>query len=211
MYQPMEIHMRRISLLALALIISTPAFSAPRNDKDTLTNTRYVESEAERAAREFKEADVALPEFPALQSGNWFDLYVGNTYKNQPKVLLDSVSLAPDGSVRYILNIQSAQGYDNLTAEGIFCADTSFNNRDSKRSSFKVFGYGDTVNRRWITPRSNNDWQPIGAILNSADPVRGVLYRAFCVDGKPESDAALRDRLVQRSGRYATTLTNTAK
>lgn len=204
--------MRRISLLALALIISTQAFAASRNDKDTLTNTRYKESPEEIAAREFKEADVALPALPSTQSGNWFDLYISNTYPNRPKVLLDSVSLAPDGSVRYILNIQSTQGYDNLTAEGIFCSNLSFTyNDDSKRSSYKVFGYGDTVNKRWITPRSNNDWKPIGAILNSADPVRGVLYRAFCVDGKPATDEALRERIIQRAGRYAPTVTNTAK
>ncbi|MDO5640371.1 MAG: CNP1-like family protein [Neisseria sp.] len=203
--------MRRLSLLALALIISMPA-TAARNDKNTLTNTRYQESPAEAAAREFKEADVALPAFPDTRSGNWFDLYISNTYRNQPKVLLDSVSLAPDGSVRYLLNIQSTQGHDNLTAEGIFCADTAFNYNDSsKRSSYKIFGYGDTVNKRWITPRSNLDWKPIGAILNSADPVRGVLFRAFCVDGKPATDEGLRERVVQRSGRYATTVTNTAK
>lgn len=204
--------MRRISLLALSLIIGSQAFAASRNDKDTLTNTRYQETPEEIAAREFKEADVPLPDFPDTKSGGWFELYISNTYKNQPKVLLDSVTPAPDGSIRYILNMQSKQGYDNLTAEGIFCSNVAFNyNDDSKRSSYKIFGYGDTVNKRWITPRSNTGWKPIGAILNSADPVRGALYRAFCEDGKPSDAAKLRDRIIQRSGRYAPSVTNTAK
>lgn len=200
----------RFLLLPLLLAVSAVSTAAPRHDKDTLVNTRYQESEAEKAAREFKEADIGLPPFPDLQSGHWFDIYVGNTYDKKPKILLDSISIAPDTSVRYVLNIQSKQGYDNLSAEGLFCADTTFSTKESKRSSFKIFGYGDTVNKRWITPR-NADWKPIGAILNSADPVRGVLYRAFCEDGKPGSAEVLRQRVMERSGKHSRSMTNLNK
>ncbi|OSI15349.1 CNP1-like family protein [Neisseria dumasiana] len=200
----------RFLLLPLLLAVSAVSTAAPRHDKDTLVNTRYQESEAEKAAREFKEADIGLPPFPDLQSGHWFDIYVGNTYDKKPKILLYSISIAPDTSVRYVLNIQSKQGYDNLSAEGLFCADTTFSTKESKRSSFKIFGYGDTVNKRWITPR-NADWKPIGAILNSADPVRGVLYRAFCEDGKPGSAEVLRQRVMERSGKHSRSMTNLNK
>ncbi|OSI34693.1 CNP1-like family protein [Neisseria dumasiana] len=200
----------RFLLLPLLLAVSAVSTAAPRHDKDTLVNTRYQESETEKAAREFKEADIGLPPFPDLQSGHWFDIYVGNTYDKKPKILLDSISIAPDTSVRYVLNIESKQGYDNLSAEGLFCADTTFSTKESKRSSFKIFGYGDTVNKRWITPR-NADWKPIGAILNSADPVRGVLYRAFCEDGKPGSAEVLRQRVMERSGKHSRSMTNLNK
>ncbi|KPN73708.1 CNP1-like family protein [Neisseria sp. 74A18] len=200
----------RFLLLPLLLAVSAVSTAAPRHDKDTLVNTRYQESEAEKAAREFKEADIGLPPFPDLQNGHWFDIYVGNTYDKKPKILLNSISIAPDTSVRYVLNIQSKQGYDNLSAEGLFCTDTTFSTKESKRSSFKIFGYGDTVNKRWITPR-NADWKPIGAILNSADPVRGVLYRAFCEDGKPGSAEVLRQRVTERSGKHSRSMTNLNK
>ncbi|OSI07212.1 Cnp1 [Neisseria animaloris] len=201
--------MRRFFLF-IPLLAAIQAFAVPRSDKNTLTNTRYQESEAERAAREFKEADLPLPAFPDTGSSGWFDIYVGNTYSKKPKILLDSITPAPDGTVRYILNTQSNRGYDNLSSEGIFCAGTSFSLKESQRSSFKVFGYGDTVNKRWITPR-NGEWKPIGAILNTADPVRGVLYRAFCEDGKPESAEALRERIVRRAGKRPLSASNPDK
>ena len=49
--------MRRLCLLAL-IVAGTSLAATPRNDKNTTTNTRYVEGAAERASGEFKEADV---------------------------------------------------------------------------------------------------------------------------------------------------------
>lgn len=200
----------RFLLLPLLLTAAAVSAAAPRHDKDTSVNTRYQESEAEKAAQGFKEADIGLPAFPDPRSGTWFDIDAGNTYGKTPKILLDSITVAPDTSVRYVLNIQSKQGYDNLSAEGLFCAGTSFSLQESKRSSFKIFAYGDTVNKRWIAPR-NAAWKPIGAILNSADPVRGSLYRAFCEDGKPNSAETLRQRVIDRSGRHPTSMINRNK
>ena len=45
--------MRRISLLVLALA-AAHAYAAGSTDKDSLVNTRYKESAAEKNAREFK-------------------------------------------------------------------------------------------------------------------------------------------------------------
>lgn len=200
----------RFFVLPLLLAVSALSAAAPRHDKDTLVNNRYQESEAEKTVRDFKEADIGLPAFPDTRSGNWFDIYVGNIYDKKPKILLDSITISPDKSVRYVLNTQSKQGYDNLSAEGLFCADTSFSTKENKRSSFKVFAYGDTVNKRWIAPR-NGRWKPIGAVLNSADPVRAPLYRAFCEDGRPDSADVLKQRVIERVGKHSTSMTNRNK
>lgn len=197
--------MRRILLLALAAT-ALHVSAAPRNDKDTLVNTRYQESEAEKASREFKEADVALPPLPDTQSGRWFDIYAGENFGRQPKILLDSISIAPDRTVRYVLNVKSQQGHDNLSAEGIYCTPSSIG-RESKRSSFKVFAYGDTVNKRWVVARKG-DWKPVGAILSGADPIRAPLVRAFCEDGTPNSEQALQRRVSERAGRNSGSLSN---
>ena len=111
--------MRRFALLALSLA-ATQAFALGFSQKDTLTNTRYQESPEEVAAREFKEHKAELPPLPDTQSGDWFDLYVNETYDKQPKILLSSLQImpAPDNSIRYVLNVRSDKGYDNLSVEG---------------------------------------------------------------------------------------------
>ena len=205
----MENAMRRISLLVLALA-AAHAYAAGSTDKDSLVNTRYKESAAEKNAREFKEADIPLPAFPDPARGNWFDIYVDRNYEKSPKILTDSIEIAPDRSIRYVLNVKSAQGYDNLSAEGLFCADTSFSSGNSKRSSYKVFGYGDTVNKRWISPR-NGTWKDIGSTMSRNDALHTVIYKTFCEDGVPSSVDALRARLTQRAGRYSPSLTNRDK
>lgn len=204
--------MRRISLLVMMALAAPSAFAFPKSDKDTLVNSRYQESAQEKAAREFKEAEADLPALPDTKSSDWFDIYVSETYAKQPKILLSSLQImpSPDTSIRYILNTQSSQGYDNLTAEGIFCARSSFNYGGDKRSSYKVFGYGDPVNNRWIKPR-NADWKPMGGAMNRNDELRSVLYNAFCVDGAPNTVEGLIERLQQRTGRHKTSLINTNK
>lgn len=168
--------MRRTALLLLALAAGT-SLAAGFSQKDTPINTRYRETPEEAAAREFKEHTAKLPPLPDTHSDGWFDIYVDENYGKQPKILLDSLQImpAPDGSIRYILNIRSDKGYDNLTAEGIFCARFSIRFGNGKPSSYKVFGYGDTVNRRWIQPR-NADRRYIKPQRRTAHrPVSGIL------------------------------------
>ena len=200
--------MRRFALLALSLA-ATQTFALGFSQKDTLTNTRYQESPEEVAAREFKEHKAELPPLPDTQSGDWFDLYVNETYDKQPKVLLSSLQImpAPDNSIRYILNVRSDKGYDNLSVEGLYCARTSFTYSNDKRSSYKVFAYGDTVNRRWIEPRKG-DWKLIGNAFSRNDALHTALYQAFCIDGMPTTIKGLVQRLKERGGRHGTTLTN---
>lgn len=200
--------MRRFALLALSLT-ATQAFALGFSQKDTLTNTRYQESPEEVAAREFKEHKAELPPLPDTQSGDWFDLYVNETYGKQPKILLSSLQImpAPDNSIRYVLNVRSDKGYDNLSVEGLYCARTSFTYSNDKRSSYKVFAYGDTVNRRWIEPRKG-DWKLIGNAFSRNDALHTALYQAFCIDGMPTTVEGLVQRLKERGGRHGTTLSN---
>ncbi|MEZ7687718.1 CNP1-like family protein [Neisseria sp. 20925_1_37] len=200
--------MRRFAFLALSLA-ATQAFALGFSQKDTLTNTRYQESPEEVAAREFKEHKAELPPLPDTQSGDWFDLYVNETYGKQPKILLSSLQImpAPDNSIRYVLNVRSDKGYDNLSVEGLYCARTSFTYSNDKRSSYKVFAYGDTVNHRWIEPRKG-DWKLIGNTFSRNDALHTALYQAFCIDGMPTTVEGLVQRLKERGGRHGTTLTN---
>ncbi|HHX2532427.1 TPA: CNP1-like family protein [Neisseria subflava] len=200
--------MRRFALLALSLA-ATQVFALGFSQKDTLTNTRYQESPEEVAAREFKEHKAELPPLPDTQSGDWFDLYVNETYGKQPKILLSSLQImpAPDNSIRYVLNVRSDKGYDNLSVEGLYCARTSFTYSNDKRSSYKVFAYGDTVNRRWIEPRKG-DWKLIGNAFSRNDALHTALYQAFCIDGMPTTVEGLVQRLKERGGRHGTTLSN---
>lgn len=200
--------MCRFALLALSLA-ATQAFALGFSQKDTLTNTRYQESPEEVAAREFKEHKTELPPLPDTQSGDWFDLYVNETYGKQPKILLSSLQIMPepDNSIRYVLNVRSDKGYDNLSVEGLYCARTSFTYSNDKRSSYKIFAYGDTVNRRWIEPRKG-DWKLIGNAFSRNDALHTALYQAFCIDGMPTTVEGLVQRLKERGGRHGTTLTN---
>ena len=144
--------------------------------------------------KEFNEMDVPLPAVPNPNEGDWFELYIDNMYKGSPRILLSSITQAPDGSVRYVFNNRSAAGYDNITAEGLLCV-TGTKLLDSEGSKLKTFGYADLVNHRWIEPR-NAQWVTLGGKRNGTDRVRRVLYDAFCIDTKARnSDEELRAQI----------------
>ena len=148
--------------------------------------------------RVFTESEVALPDVPNPQQGDWADLYINPTFKGKPQILLSSISYAEDGSIRYILNNRSASGYNNLTAEGLLCI-TGDKLLGSEGSKLKTFGYADLHNNRWILPR-NGKWEVIGGKHNATNSVRRVLYEAFCLDGRAKSDEELRARVQKTVG-----------
>ena len=184
--------MRHLVLLTLILAGSS-AWAA--SEKNTLVNTRYVEAEGANTGT-FQESQLELPDFPS-QKADWFDIHIDNDYPMQPQLLLSSVQIAPDHTVRYVLNVKSAQGFNNLSAEGIRCADASFN---SEPSQFKIFAFGDTANQRWIKTRKAQ-WRPIGPILNTDNKIHSTLYRAFCEDGMPKTPEEMSARIKIRAGR----------
>ncbi|MCF7521649.1 CNP1-like family protein [Neisseria sp. ZJ106] len=204
--------MRRFSLFALALLTAAPAMAVNFSEKDTLVNTRYRETDAEKAARIFEEQQTELPPLPDTAQGNWLEVYVGEDYGKTALILTDSIRVmpSPDSSIRYVLNVRSSQGYDNLTAEGLFCAKSSFQFGGDKRSSYKIFGFGDTANKRWIQPR-NNEWKLIGSALSRNDRLHGAIYEVLCSDGAPADVATVIDRLQQRAGRYAPSMIRSDK
>lgn len=154
--------------------------------QDELYNKHYVETEADQPWAEQK---VAMPPYPDNQA-QWVDLYVGGTFSGQPKLMVNSVFINKDKTVHYILNQQSREGINNLSAESMYCP----------KRSVKTYGYGDDVNKRWIQPR-NPQWKVIGTVLHQLDPVRSVLYQTFCEDGLPDSQKELLNRIRTRAMR----------
>lgn len=145
----------------------------------------------------FTESAEPLPPVPNAQQGDWYELYVAPTFTGKPRILLSSIHIADDGSIRYLFNNRSAAGHDNISAEGLYCV-TGTKLLDSEGSKLKTFAYADTVNGRWIEPRKA-EWQILGGSRTATDRVRRVLYDAFCLDGRAKNDDELRKR-VQRYG-----------
>lgn len=174
--------MRKLSILFM-LILASIAWA---KDDSTLSNRYYVESEKDLP---WQEVAMDMPAYPG-EDEEWIDMYVSNTYRGQPKLMRNSIRFAPDKTVHYILNIQSAQGFNNISAEAMHCA----------KRSIRIFGYADEINQRWIMPRTS-DWQVIGSLMNTLDPVRNVLFKTFCEDGLPRNEKELNERIENRAKR----------
>lgn len=169
-------------LTTLLLVICTFAYA--RNDNGY--NKHYIGPDEDAP---WQEQEVSLPAYPK-GTEQWADIYISQTYSGKPKIMLDSITINPDRTVHYILNQQSEQGINNITAEAIHC----------KSRSVKIFAFGEDVNKRWIQPRKS-DWKVIGTILNQLDKVRSVLYQTFCEDGLPFNQKELMERIKTRAMR----------
>lgn len=146
--------------------------------------------------KEFVETENELPNVPNPNAGDWLDIYVNETHRAKPRILLDSLQILPDKSIRYVFNSRSASGYDNVTAEGMLCAEGLFNSDGVLQ---KTFAYADLSNQRWIIAR-NGKWQVLGGKRNAADPVRRVLYETFCVNDKILNEDQLKNLLRKHAG-----------
>ena len=177
--------MRRIGWLLVALCASSGVY-AKRSDVYTEYNKFYVESEKDKA---WEEVAVSLPAYPGADA-QWRDLYISNTYKGKPKLMVNSIYINTDKTVHYILNQQSDQGFNNISTEAMYCPNRTV----------KIYGYGDDVNKRWIQPKKS-DWRLIGTTFNQLDGVRSVLYQTFCVDGLPRDQKELLERIKTRAMR----------
>lgn len=173
----------------LSLVCAGAVHAESRDWHSNLTEMRH----------EFHESEMDLPDLPDPNTGDWFNLYISPTHSGSVHILLSSVHIAPDKSVRYVLNQRSAKGYDNLSAEGLLCV-TGYQFLGSDGAKVKTFGYGDLSNQRWIEPR-RSDWTAIGGKMNGTDKVRGTLYQLLCVDGLPKTDDELRKRIQKYGGR----------
>lgn len=132
----------------------------------------------------WQEGKENLPAFPDMNNPAWQSFRIDNTFEGTPLLLLSSVYQAPDKSVRYVLNIRSTNGYDNLSAEGINCKD----------QTYKAFAFGDTINHRWIEAKGG-DWQKVGSSLYRQNQVRYALKDVFCKGLFPKDQTELQQRL----------------
>ncbi|MDO4696145.1 MAG: CNP1-like family protein [Neisseria sp.] len=184
-------------VLCLAASVQASDYSLPAYDiigKNSSYNTRYVETERDRA---FEESELALPGFPDRQT-SWLEIEVADGTNRRIAVSEQSIALAPDRTVRYLLNIRSAKGSDNISAEALYCSPYTLS---AKPSSYKIYAYGDSTGKRWI-PVRRPEWKNLGTLLNSEHSVRSVIYQAWCVDGLPGDTAGLVRRLKERAGNF---------
>ena len=127
----------------------------------------------------WSEVKLPLPPFPDLDNQKWQEFYVAERYPNQAYLYPASLSIGKDGTIRYVLNIKTSNGVDNISAEGIRCTDRQN----------KIFAYGDTIGREWIANR-RADWSAI----DISDQVHLQIRYIFCQDGLPRTheDAVIR-------------------
>lgn len=122
--------------------------------------------------------------FPSLDDPAWAEV---NTYQTiLPKILLTSIYQADNNSKSYYLNIPSAEGFQNLTAETIDC----------KKKSYVVVAIGDPIAKNWIKPETTTS-TPIDLNLNSNDIIRRTIYSKFCKNVFPKTPSGFRKRLAQ--------------
>ncbi|MDN0075050.1 CNP1-like family protein [Crenobacter sp. SG2303] len=137
--------------------------------RDTMKYSNYAFDED----KPWQENDTALPTYPA--QADWVGFYVTNTFANQAAIDAKSLSIDTDHVIRYVLQVKSPAGAENLSYEGLRC---------SGRLN-KTYAFGDTVNHRWIKSQKA-DWKPL------PDELRGRVRTLFCENGTPlDSNAAV--------------------
>ncbi len=117
----------------------------------------------------WKEAELAMPEFP--QDSNLIEFHVGPTERNRFFVDGNTLSVGLDGVVRYVLVIKASGGATNVSFEGIRCGT----------AQVKLYAIS-ASDGTWSKNR-NPQWQAIeNKLINQ---YRAVLNRNFfCPSGK---------------------------
>lgn len=165
----------KISLACLAgalWIVSAPAL-AERNDgygRAAGSGIEYVPEETV----EWKELEVTLPAAP--KSGNLREFYVSAVATNHYFIDSSSLAVGNDGIVRYVLVVRTEGGAENVSFEGIRCAE----------HTWKLYATGST-DGQWRTARIS-EWRPI-----ENKPVNryhaALSKELFCPDGNPIATA----------------------
>lgn len=151
--------MKKIAFLLLLMIVSGSLIAHPRD----YYNPKFDEDE------KWQEGFEELPPFPNFNDNYWHEFHLDNDTDSSLWLLLSSVHKAEDNSIRYVLNIRSKNGFDNLSAEGIYCKD----------KTYRAFAFGDVVNKRWIKSQ-NITWNPIGSSMYRQNKIRYALKNVFC-------------------------------
>lgn len=118
---------------------------------------------------------TTLPAFPKPE--NLIEFYVSPLASNRFFIDTQSVSVGPDGVVRYTLMVNAAGGASNISFEGIRCGS----------GEYKIFATGRN-DGTWAGARAG-DWRPIEN--KTVNGHHAVLNRDFfCPNGLPPDDAA---------------------
>jgi hypothetical protein len=134
----------RRSALALFALAALPAAAQNTNDPRDARTTGKSDFELEQERRDYREGEIRLPGTPKADA--LVEFFPSSASSFRFFVDSDSVTVV-DGIVRYTLIARSANGYDNVTYEGLRCAT----------NAVRVYAYGDAG--KWS--RASSDWKPI--------------------------------------------------
>jgi hypothetical protein len=127
------------------------------------------DQEFEAEERPWREIEVPIPAYPRPENLIQFD--AGGVTSHRHYIDTASVSVDPDGVVRYSLVARSAQGAENVSYEGIRCA--------TRERRLYAFGRRDGS---WSRARSSG-WERIEANVGQFRQ-QMMLYRDFfCPEG----------------------------
>jgi hypothetical protein len=177
--------------IALALLCGYAALAAAQNSNQ-LPDARGDKSdwEAEQEKLNWKDVAVRLPDFPRSENLIEFSVSMQSSFR----FYIDSasISLAPDGVVRYTLVARSPAGVANVSYEGIRCAT----------KSYRVYAIGS--DGRWL-PGRQEDWRDIEA--RSIQRWHNALYfDYFCPRRQPVKAVAEAVQALRQGGSSATAI-----
>jgi hypothetical protein len=134
-----------------------------------------LESDWQRAqqVKHWHEEQVVLPSYPKRANMIRFD--GGRDTGFRFFVDAASLSVGPDGVVRYVLIARSPFGAENVSYEGLRCRD----------GEYKIYATGGQ-DRHWIEARGAR-WRPVA---ERAGPWRRTLAADFFCPGKSPIDTA---------------------
>lgn len=144
----------------------------------------YDEDDDDPSLQRWKETALALPPYP--EDRNLIEVYVGPTNTNHFFVDGNSISVTPDGVVRFTLVVKMAGGASNVTYEGVRC----------ETRETRLFAVGRNGNSWYVSPRS--EWKPVeNRLVNQHHAA--LLRNYFCANGiivSPEEGV----RILKRGG-----------
>ena len=176
---------------ALALFCGYAALAAAQNTNQ-LPETHGGKSdwELEQEKLSWKDGAVRLPEYPSSENLIEFQVSMQSSFRFY--VDAASISLAPDGVVRYTLVARSPSGVANVSYEGIRCGT----------KSYRVYAIGSEG--RW-QPGRQEDWRDIE--VRSVQRWHNALYfDYFCPRRQPVKDVAEAVQVLRRGGNSATAI-----
>lgn len=135
----------------------------------------------QKAWKEEKEIPSALPD---MQDPSWYTFNIDDNIENTTMLLLSSVHNVSDNTTRYILNIRSKHGLDNISLEGLYCKD----------EKYRTIAYADTINNRWIETKGVN-WQEIGSSTYEQNQIHRFLKQVLCQVGATNSEENIKKRI----------------